>query len=88
MKEDQKIGGSEGRIIVANSEWSMVNGGVRWPFAIRHSPFALLAILTACGSTADQPQQTGPPPAMAVQIHVLEGSPLDNAFTTTGSRAL
>ncbi len=46
---------------------------------------AMTLLLVSCGSTADQPQQTGPPPAMAVQIHLLEGSPLDNAFTTTGS---
>ncbi|HEY0978890.1 MAG TPA: efflux RND transporter periplasmic adaptor subunit [Flavobacteriales bacterium] len=42
-------------------------------------------LLAACGGQDDQPAQTGPAPAMAVQVHVLEGAPLDNAFTTTGT---
>lgn len=44
-----------------------------------------VVLLSACGGTTDQPTQTGPPPAMAVQVHVLQGTPLDNAFTTTGT---
>lgn len=46
---------------------------------------AATLLLSACGSTTDETAQTGPPPAMAVQVHVLQGRPLDNAFTTTGS---
>lgn len=42
-------------------------------------------LLSACGGKTDQAAQSGPPPAMAVQIHVLKGAPLDNAFATTGS---
>ncbi len=46
---------------------------------------AMILLLAACGGKQDQPQQTGPPPAMAVQVHVLKGAPLDHAFTTTGT---
>ncbi|MBX2973992.1 MAG: hypothetical protein KF797_12890, partial [Flavobacteriales bacterium] len=74
-------------IHVVNGEWSLVNGRTRVPFAIRYSPIALLLpfLLSACGSSNDQAQQSGPPPAMAVQVHVLQGHALGNAFTTTGS---
>lgn len=69
----------------ANGEWSMANG-IR-PFTIRQLPFTLfsLLLLSACSSNNEEAAQTGPTPAMAVQVHVLQGRPLDNAFTTTGS---
>lgn len=44
----------------------------------------LLAALAACGGSEEQ-AAGGPPPAMAVQVHVLQGAPLDHAFTTTGT---
>lgn len=45
----------------------------------------LLGVLTGCGGTDDTQAPTGPPPAMAVQVHVLKGAPLDHSFTTTGT---
>lgn len=68
-----------------NGDRELVNGVI--PFAIRQFPFTFfsLLLLSACGSTAEETTQTGPPPAMAVQVHVLQGRPLDNAFTTTGN---
>lgn len=90
MNADQIIRGSDDQMMaihVVNGEWSLVNGRTRVPFAIRYSPIALLLpfLLSACGSSNDQAQQSGPPPAMAVQVHVLQGHALGNAFTTTGS---
>jgi membrane fusion protein (multidrug efflux system) len=42
-------------------------------------------LFVACGEKEDTARQAGPPQAMAVQVHVLKGAPLDNAFTTTGT---
>jgi membrane fusion protein (multidrug efflux system) len=47
---------------------------------------ALTLLLAACGSGGDEQKAAGgPPPAMAVQVHVLQGRPLENAFSTTGT---
>src|SRR5690606_23557256 len=46
---------------------------------------ALLALLAGCGGAADPGAPAGPPPAMAVQVHVLKGAPLDHSFSTTGT---
>jgi membrane fusion protein, multidrug efflux system len=45
----------------------------------------VLSVLTACGGKEGPAAQAGPPPAMSVQVHVLKGAPLENAFTTTGT---
>ncbi len=48
--------------------------------------FAVPLLLAACGGSEGPVAGGGTPPsAMSVQVHVLQGRPLVNAFTTTGS---
>ncbi|MCB0766753.1 MAG: efflux RND transporter periplasmic adaptor subunit [Flavobacteriales bacterium] len=47
--------------------------------------YAVPLLLAACGGSEEQVAGGGAPQAMAVQVHVLHGRPLDNAFITTGS---
>lgn len=46
---------------------------------------AVPLLLAACGGSEEPVAGGGAPPTMAVQVHVLQGAPLDNAFTTTGT---
>src|SRR5687768_2459703 len=47
--------------------------------------FALMLLLASCADDEKAAEPTGPPPAMAVQVHVLTPAPLKNSITTTGS---
>ena len=59
----------------------------RATFNPSHLLFALPAILliASCGEDERSSGTSGPPPAMAVQVHVLRPQPLENTFTTTGT---
>lgn len=45
----------------------------------------IVPLLLACGGVTEPAPNGAPPPAMSVQVHVLQGEPLDNALTTTGT---
>lgn len=47
--------------------------------------FATPLLLAGCGGGDGPEAGGGAPPKMAVQVHILHGHPLDNAFTTTGT---
>lgn len=47
--------------------------------------YAVPLLLAACGGSDEPAAGGGAPPVMAVQVHVLQGRPLNNAFTTTGT---
>lgn len=61
----------------------------RSPSRTRHLTLAAgaacLGVLAGCGGGSEPGGPAAPPSAMAVQVHVLEGAPLDHAFTTTGT---
>lgn len=46
---------------------------------------AVPLLLAACGGSDEPAAGGGAPPVMTVQVHVLRGRQLDNAFTTTGT---
>lgn len=45
----------------------------------------VIATLAACGGKTEKTAQGGPSGPMGVQVHVLQGAPLDNRVTTTGT---